>query len=136
MKNAPPRSAAQRLLWTLAGWLSLALAALGIVLPVLPTTPLVLLAAFAFARGSPRLRAWLDGSKHFGPLIADWETTGAIPRRAKILACALMALVFLVSLVAQMPYWILAVQAVCMSGAAAFVLTRPDSTAGRGGSGH
>ncbi|MEC7257498.1 MAG: YbaN family protein, partial [Pseudomonadota bacterium] len=68
---------AMRPLWTLAGLLSLAVGILGIFLPVLPTTPLVLLAAFCFGKGSPRLRAWILEHRRFGPMIADWEATGA-----------------------------------------------------------
>lgn len=77
-------------LWTLAGLLSLGTGILGIVLPILPTTSLVLLAAFCFGKGSPRLRAWIVDHAHFGPMIESWQTTGAIPRRAKIVALVMM----------------------------------------------
>jgi uncharacterized protein len=116
-----------RLLWQLLGFTALVLGAIGVVLPVLPTTPFVILAAFAFGRGSPRLRARLETNRIFGPAIRDWEERGAIHPRAKATACAVMAAVFAASLVAGLRPLILVIQGVCMAGAAAYVLTRPSA---------
>jgi uncharacterized membrane protein YbaN (DUF454 family) len=116
--------------WTGLGAVSLALGVIGIALPLLPTTPFILLAAFAFARGSPRLRHWLETHRRFGPPIRDWERYGAVAPRAKRLAAALMALTFVIPLLAGLPPAALAVQAACLAGAAAFVLTRPDGPPG------
>ncbi|MBI6629535.1 YbaN family protein [Pontibaca salina] len=127
LPETPPRRLLPRLLWTFAGWLALVLGVLGVVLPVLPTTPFVLLAAYCFGKGSPRLRAWLIGHRTFGPLILDWETHGAIPRPIKRLAVSVMALVFLASAIAGLGWIVLTVQAICLSGAAVFILTRPDA---------
>ena len=113
-------------LWLTLGWAALALGALGIFLPVLPTTPLVILAAFAFGKGSPRLRHWLVSHARFGPMIHDWETHGAIARPYKIIGCGVMALTFLVSLLAGLAWWILTIQAACMIPAGIYVATRPD----------
>ena len=112
--------------WVTLGCVALALGALGVVLPLLPTTPLVILAAFAFARGSPRLRGWLVGSRTFGPIIADWEAHGAIAPRYKAIACVAMGIVLAVSVILGLGWHIIAVQAVCMGGAAAYVLSRPS----------
>jgi len=71
-----------------AGWTCLGLGVLGIFLPVLPTTPLVLLAAWCFSRGSQRLHRWLLEHRLFGPIVRDWEQHHVISRRAKILATA------------------------------------------------
>ena len=91
--SSEPKGAAQtRPLWAAAGLLSLGLGLVGIFLPVLPTTPLVILAAFCFTRGSPRLRNWITGHGTFGPIIEDWEATGAIPQRVKFWACTVMTL--------------------------------------------
>lgn len=85
-------------------WAMLALGVIGVVLPGLPTTPFVLLAAWAAARGSKRLHDWMHANRTFGPMIRDWEASGAVSRRAKwaatitMLACA--ALMF-----ATAPKW-------------------------------
>lgn len=79
----------------------LLLGIVGIVVPGLPTTPFILLAAFAAARGSMALHAWLRTHRRFGPLVHDWERAGAVSRKAKrsasiaMLACA--GILFLVS---------------------------------------
>ncbi len=114
-----------RLACLLLGWVALGVGLLGVVLPVLPTTPFVILAAFLFARGSPRARAWLDGHARFGPHIRNWETQGAISTGAKRAAVLMMVAVFALSVFLDLVWWILLIQAVCMAVAATFVLTRP-----------
>lgn len=82
----------QRILFTTCGLLFVGLAALGAVLPVLPTTPFLLVAAACFAKSSPRLHQWLINNKVFGPLIVNWQQTRTIPRRAKRIALASIAI--------------------------------------------
>lgn len=115
-----------RALWLVMGILALVLAALGVILPVLPTTPFVLIAAFAFSRSSPRLHAWLENNPTFGPVIVNWRETGSIAPKVKMLAVGMMLAVFVLSLVMGVKLLILVIQAVCMGGAAAFILTRPN----------
>lgn len=79
-------------LWALAGAAALVTGIVGIVVPLLPTTPFVLLAAWCFARSSPRLEAWLLAHPRFGPMVLDWRERRAIPLRAKQLAWTMMAL--------------------------------------------
>ncbi|MFN3809206.1 MAG: YbaN family protein [Roseateles asaccharophilus] len=81
-----------RLCWLLGGFASLALGVLGIFLPLLPTTPFVLLAAFCFSRGSARYEAWLLNHPRLGPVVRDWRATRAVPLRAKQLATVMMTL--------------------------------------------
>lgn len=120
------RSALARSLWMLAGWISLIIGLIGIVLPLLPTTPFILLAAFCFQRGSERLHRWLTEHPRFGPLIEDWRTRGAIPRKAKRNASlALVAVLAISWLLAVAPH-IIAMQAVVLTAVAAFNWTRPD----------
>ncbi|MEJ6003577.1 YbaN family protein [Paucibacter soli] len=88
----PRRPVWQRLLWVLAGVASLALGIVGIFVPLLPTTPFVLLAAFCFARGSTRCEAWLLNHARFGPMVRNWRDHHAIPLRAKQLAWSMMTL--------------------------------------------
>lgn len=80
------------LLWRALALLSLALGVLGIFLPGLPTVPFVLAAAWAAGHGWPRLEAWLLAHQQLGPPIRRWRDHGAIPRRAKWLACVMMSL--------------------------------------------
>lgn len=125
-RNSSPAATGLRHIWTLAGLASLGLGIVGIFLPVLPTTPLVLLAAFCFGKGSPRLRRWILAHRTFGPMVVDWEATGAIPRKVKLWACTVMAATFLVSALIGVPLRVLIAQGVLMSIGAAYVLTRPD----------
>ncbi len=125
--SAPPEAGTvMRALWVCVGSVSLALGAVGVILPLLPTTPFVLLAAFAFARGSPRLRGWLTGNRIFGPIIADWEARGVVAPRYKAMACTAMCAVLLASVLGGLAWRLIAVQAVFMFCAAAYVLSRPS----------
>jgi uncharacterized membrane protein YbaN (DUF454 family) len=81
------------------GVLCVALGAAGLVLPVLPTTPFMLLAAFCFARASPALHRRFVQSRLFGPTIVEWERHRAIPWRTKLTAIALMSATLGVSIV-------------------------------------
>jgi hypothetical protein len=82
----------QRLLWAAAGVLSLVIGIVGIFLPLLPTTPFVLLAAFCFSRGSERCERWLLTHPRLGPIVRDWRAERAVPLRAKQLAWLMMAI--------------------------------------------
>ena len=84
------------LLW-LTGCLSFAVGVVGLVVPLLPTTPFVLLAAACWARASPRFHRWLAGHRLFGPMVTSWERERAVPRRAKYWAVAMMAVSWLLS---------------------------------------
>lgn len=89
--NDRASAAPVRALWlTLAG-VSLGAGALGIVVPLLPTTPFVLVAAYAAAKGSPRLHAWILRHRAFGPIVRDWQAGGAVTRKTKLVALATMS---------------------------------------------
>jgi len=75
------------------GLICVGLAVLGIFLPVLPTTPLLLLALACFARSSERLHGWLLSHRAFGPVIKHWHETRSMPRSAKITAIASIVVV-------------------------------------------
>ena len=76
-----------------SGWICVSLGLLGVLLPLLPTTPFMILASICFARSSPRCHRWLLSRPHLGPAIQDWERGGAIRTRAKIWATLVLALV-------------------------------------------
>ena len=80
-----------RALLLVCGSVALALGVAGIFLPVLPTTPFILLAASCYAKGSPRFHGWLLRHRLFGPLVKDWQTHRSIPLRIKWLAIGSMA---------------------------------------------
>jgi hypothetical protein len=114
-----------RLLYLLLGGLSLLLGAIGAVVPLLPTVPFVLLAAFFFARGHPPLEAWLLRHPSFGPHITAWRARGAISRRGKIAALAAFGLSALIGLlVLAMPWALLPAAAALIGGS--WVWTRPE----------
>jgi uncharacterized membrane protein YbaN (DUF454 family) len=118
-----------RLLWTVFGWVALVLGIIGVLLPVMPTTPFILLAAFAFGRGSPAMRRRLEQNRHFGPAIRDWESNGAIRPRHKVLACTLMACSLVGAAILGLGVAVLAIQGVVMGAVAVFILTRPNGAA-------
>ena len=109
--------------WWLLAWASLALGIVGIVVPGLPTVPFVLLSAYAAARGSKRLHAWLLAHRRFGPMIRDWQARGAVSRRAKWLATAMMALAATV-MFATAPRWRMAATGTAIMAVGALWLWR------------
>jgi len=115
-----------RYLWAGLGLLCVALALIGVVLPLLPTVPFLLLAAFFFARSSSRLHNWLISHRTFGPMIVDWQTSGAIRPTAKRAATLSVAAVFGLSLLLSVPSYVLIIQAIVLSGVMIFIWTRPN----------
>ena len=87
------------------GSLFLALGVIGIFLPVLPTTPFLLLAAALFFKGSPRIYNWLLEHKYLGPYIRSFREERAIPLRAKIISVALLWITALHCVLFLFPYW-------------------------------
>ena len=71
-----------KLLLSAIGWVSLTLGIIGIFLPLLPTTPLVLLAAWCFSRSSDQFHDWLINHKHLGNIIKTWQSENGIPPKA------------------------------------------------------
>lgn len=115
-----------RLAWLTIGLLALGAGIAGVILPLVPATPFLLVATFSFARSSPRLHDWLVTHPRLGPPIRDWNTYGAINRQAKYAAMGVMALTLAVSAAAGVSQKVLAIQLAAMSAAALFILTRPN----------
>ena len=114
-----------KILWLLAGLASVAIGAIGVVVPLLPTTPFLLVAAFAFARSSTRLNRWLREHRSFGPLIENWHREGSIDRKVKRTAIIVILITPVITWLFGVPLWLIACQLAVLSAAAIFILTRP-----------
>ncbi|SIR11591.1 YbaN family protein [Solilutibacter tolerans] len=118
-----------RIGWWLLAYASLGLGFIGIFLPGLPTVPFVLLSAFAAARGSDRLHAWLLAHRRFGPMIRDWQAHGAVSRRAKRMAVAMMLLSGVLMLLLMPNRWMALPGIVVMAIVGTWLWHRPEPPA-------
>ena len=116
-----------RIIWLIVGLIALGLGCLGVVLPLLPTVPFILLAAFCFAKSSNRLHGWLLPHPLFGKMIQDWRQSGAISTKAKKMATISIALVFAISVITGVKPLILTIQAAVLGCVLLFILTRPSA---------
>ncbi|MDR7135467.1 uncharacterized membrane protein YbaN (DUF454 family) [Lysobacter niastensis] len=112
--------------WWLLAYAALALGLVGIVVPGLPTVPFVLLSAFAAARGSQRLHAWLLAHRQFGPMIRDWQAHGAVSRRAKLLAVTMMSACVVILFLTAPRTWMAATGTAIMAVVAVWLWSRPE----------
>jgi len=115
-----------RIIWFVIGCLAVGLGVVGIVLPLLPTVPFLLLAAYSFGRSSKRLEIWLLSHPRLGPPIHDWRANGAIRRKVKWLATVSIGLTFGLSLIFGVPAHVLGIQAVVLSAVMGFIWSRPE----------
>ncbi|MGB3810094.1 MAG: YbaN family protein [Parvibaculum sp.] len=113
-----------RVVWQAAGLLCVGLALLGVALPLLPTAPFVLLAAFCFARSSPSLHDRLLSNRVFGEIIRDWHMDRAISRKGKVVSVFAMASSLAISLALAVDLAIVGLQALVLCGISVFILTR------------
>jgi len=115
-----------RPLYLVLGWIMLALAAAGTVLPLLPTTPFVLVAAWLFYRSSPATAAWLHNHPLLGPPLRNWHAERAIAARTKLVAIITMAIGYALTLGLTQPAPLPATfLAALLLSVATFILTRP-----------
>lgn len=123
-----PLRETKRTVYFILGWIFLGLGFVGIFLPLLPTTPFLLLTAFCFSRSSERWHKWLLAQPRFGPFILDWQNHGVIRLRAKILAtCLMVPLVSLSLFFANVPeYARISAAAICTC-VLFFIWTRPST---------
>jgi uncharacterized membrane protein YbaN (DUF454 family) len=115
-----------RALWIVGGLVALGLGIVGIFLPLLPTAPFILLAAFFFARSSEQLHNYLLEHPLFGETIAQWRERGAISKRGKWAATLSLSASLALSWVLGFGPTVMVVQALALGAVAAFLWTRPS----------
>ncbi len=112
-------------MWLFLGWLFVILGAIGAVLPLMPTVPFLLMAAYCFERGSPRLHAWLISHPQFGPPLVEWQRDRVIRWRSKLLAvCGLGVSGTYTCFFSDRPFEIKIAVAAMVLAASLFILTR------------
>ena len=116
----------QRVLWGAAGVISLAIGIVGIFLPLLPTTPLVLLAAFCFSRCSEAWERWLLEHRTFGPMVRDWQAHGAVSRRAKWVSTLTMLACSAIFFLTSPRWWMAALGTAIMACVSVWLWLRPE----------
>ena len=109
------------------GWMCVGLGALGIIMPLLPTTPFLLLAVWAFSKSSPEMAEKIRNHPLAGPYIRDWQDEGVIPLGAKIIAMTMMsAMLGYLHFGSDAPAWAVIAAGLAMAGVAAYILSRPS----------
>jgi uncharacterized membrane protein YbaN (DUF454 family) len=116
----------RQLLWRILACVSLALGVIGAFLPVLPTVPFLLLAAWAAGRGWPALELWLLNHPRHGVHIRRWRERGAVPRRAKWLASVMMCGSAVMLWFAPVPPWLRGTVYAILVTVAAWLWMRPE----------
>ncbi|UPA27339.1 YbaN family protein [Shinella oryzae] len=115
-----------RWIYMLAGLFMTALGIVGAFLPLLPTTPFLLVAVWCFSRSSPRLEQWLLNHRTLGPPLTNWRREGAISARAKTMAVSLIVASYGFFWYRTQPSPLLAIiVGLVLAGSVTFILTRP-----------
>lgn len=110
------------------GYLCVGLGFIGIFLPVLPTTPFMILALWAFSNGSEKMHNWLLNHPRFGASLQAWEQHKIIPIKAKLTALTfILASATYILFFSNVPTYAVIMSVSTMAGAITYVLTRPSS---------
>ncbi|MBL4582840.1 MAG: YbaN family protein [Gammaproteobacteria bacterium] len=120
------RSTWQKILWLLLAYVTLAIAVIGAFLPILPTTPFLLVAVWAGSHASSKFKWWLLRHKRFGPGLRDWYRDKAIAKRAKIAAVTVIAVSWLIIILNGSPTGVIVLTGLIFVGCISFLLSRPD----------
>ncbi|WP_406603994.1 YbaN family protein [Bartonella gliris] len=117
-----------RICTSIVGWVMVVLGIIGIVLPIMPTVPFLIVASWCFSRSSPRFHSWLNNHRIFGPPIKKWEEKRAIPPFLKVFAVVSMAGGFLSFWVMVHPaLWFALLVSAILLLIAIYIVTRPSS---------
>jgi uncharacterized protein len=125
-KPSRPLSPHMRLVLNLVGAVLVVVGIAGVILPLLPGVPLLIVAAACFARSSPRLEHWLVSHPVLGPGIIAWRERRAISTKAKFMALGMMTISGVFIVVSGAPAIFKALALASMAGIASFIATRPD----------
>lgn len=118
----------RKLSFVILGWVCVVTGIIGVFLPILPTTPFLLVAAWAFAKSSPKFESWLVNHETLGPYIYDWRHYGTVPLKAKILAITMMSASFMwLSIWSGAPTIVIIMVGITLACVAAFLLSRPST---------
>tara|TARA_Y100000768_G_scaffold388924_1_gene388760 strand:+ start:3708 stop:4085 length:378 start_codon:yes stop_codon:yes gene_type:complete len=110
------------------GWICVVLGVIGALLPVVPTTPFLLVAAYCFSKSSPKVHSWLTRLPYFGNAIIDWETNKVIRPKAKVMSVFTIILIFGMSLgFAPINEYLKAMLVLIGLGCIVFILTRKSA---------
>lgn len=132
--TARPARGLRRWAWLALAYISLGLALLALAIPGIPSTEFVLLSAWAAAKSSPRLTAWLENHRLFGPMLHNWRNGRLVSRRAKISASLAMSACLLIMLWTVPQRWVIVLATIGMSAGALWMWSRPEPGADRHGS--
>lgn len=116
-------------MWWAFAYLALGLGIVGVIVPLMPTTVFILIAAYCAARGSDTLHRKLLEHRVFGPMIRDWQATGAVSRKAKYMAIGSMAVCAVILLLVTPKWWIAAIGIGCMAVVGTWLWLRPEPAA-------
>lgn len=119
--------ATQILFWRIAALVALALGIAGTLLPVVPTVPFLIVAAWAGSKGWPALERWMLAHPTYGPYVRDWRERGIVPRRAKILATLMMATSGVALQFFDLPHWLKIGVPLTMLCVAIWLWRRPEA---------
>lgn len=114
------------IVWNLAGYLSVGLGLIGIVVPGMPTTVFFIIALGCFTKSeNSRLRRWLLNHKQFGPILRDWEETQSIPLKIKWISCSCIVVFSTFSLFVIPPVWVKGVVVAIAVAGVGYICSRP-----------
>jgi len=115
------REKMKRTVYMMLGFMFIVLGLLGVFLPLLPTTPFIILAAFFFSKSSERWHQWLLSNRVFGPILYNWECSRCIPRFAKLLSFSMIALFGSFSVITLPFLWLKVVTVLLIAYACYFI---------------
>ena len=116
----------KKYLYISLGFLCVGLGFIGIVLPGIPTTPLILLSAWFFSRSSKKFESWLVNHKKFGPIINNWQESKAISRNSKLYSVMMIIPTFIITIIFAFSLAIDIILAISGAILCIFIITRPE----------